>query len=96
MGSKKLDLTIKRNLPHSKETADFSTLDSLQSELEILKESLEKIKRNVIKQKEIEEEHFNLGASVSSTQTGMSIFKMFIVISVCLLQVYFITGHFKG
>ncbi len=47
VGSKKLDLTIKRNLPHSKEAADTSTLDSLQSELDILKESLEKIKRNV-------------------------------------------------
>ena len=47
VGSKKLDLSIKRNLPHSKEAADSSTLESLQIELEILKESLEKIKRNV-------------------------------------------------
>ena len=82
--SKKLDFSFKRNTAHSSEAADTDTLDSLNEDLKLLQNELEEISRNIQKQKDIEEEHFNLAASSASTQTWMSILKMMMVIGICV------------
>ena len=82
--AKKLDFSVKRNLAHSLDDADASTLDSLKADLQVLMEELETISRNIEKQKSIENEHFGLASSASSTQTWMSILKMLIVIGICV------------
>ena len=94
--SKKLDFYIKRNLPHSADVADRNTLDSMEQDILLLQEELETLSRNIQRQKELEEEHFKLASSSSSTQTWMSILKMLIVIGICVGQVYMITTHFQG
>ena len=83
--SKKLDFSFKRNQAHSSEAADTSTLDSLTEDLKLLQGELEDISRNIQKQKDLEEEHFNMAASAASTQTWMSILKMLMVIGICVL-----------
>ena len=85
--SKKLDFSFKRNSAHSSEAADADTLDSLSEDLKLLQGELEEISRNIQKQKDIEEEHFNLAASSASTQTWMSILKMLMVIGICMIQI---------
>ena len=94
--SKKLDFSFKRNLGHSKDQADTNTLDSLTEDLQLLQGELEDISRNIQKQKDLEEEHFNLALSAASTQTWMSILKMLMVIGICVVQIYLITSYFSG
>ena len=94
--SKKLDFSVKRNIAHSQDAADVETLDSLSEDLKLLQDELEAISRNIQKQKDIELEHFQLAASSATTQTWMSIFKMLIVLGICMGQIYMITNHFQG
>lgn len=67
------------------EAADKSTLDSLAQDLLLLQSELEDISRNIYKQKDLEEEKFDLAARAASTQTWMSILKMLMVIGICVL-----------
>ena len=94
--SKKLDFSFKRSTPDNTEAADQETLDSITDDLKLLQTELEEISRNIMKQTDLEEEHFNLAASAASTQTWMSILKMFMVIGICVLQIYLITSYFQG
>ena len=73
-----------RNLAHSDDAADEKTLDSLKEDLLVLTGELEKLSRNIEKQRTLEKEHFNLANSASWTQTWMSILKMVIVIGICV------------
>ena len=94
--SKKLDFNVKRNIAHSQDAADIETLDSLGDDLKLLQDELEAISRNIQKQKDIEQEHFDLAMSSASTQTWMSMMKMLIVLGICMGQIYMITNHFQG
>ena len=92
--SKKLDFAFVRNVAHSDDAADINTLDSLVDDLKLLQDELETISRNIQKQKDLEMEHFDLARNSAFRQTVMSIMKMFIVIGICMGQVYMITEHF--
>lgn len=94
--SKKLDFSVRRNIAHSQDAADVETLDSLGEDLKLLQDELEAISRNIQKQKDLEQEHFQLAMSSASTQTWMSILKMLIVLGICMGQIYMITNHFQG
>ena len=83
-------------MEHSTEAADADTLNSLTDDLKLVEEELEGISRNIQKQKDLEAEHFELARSSLSTQTWMSILKMFFVIAICFAQVQLITTHFQG
>ena len=69
---------------HSKDAADTNTLESLREDLKLVEEELDSISRNIQKQKDLEEEHFVLAKSASSTQTWMSVAKMLVIIGICL------------
>ena len=71
-------------------------LDSLNEDLKLLQNEVEEISRNIMKQKDLEEEHFNLAVGSASTQTWMSILKMLMVIGMCVVQIYLITSYFQG
>ena len=94
--SKKLDFSFVRNIVHSDDAADINTLDSLVDDLQLLMDELDTVSRNIQKQKDLEQEHYDLAKNSAFRQTIMSIFKMFIVIGICLGQVYLITEHFQG
>ncbi len=94
--SKKLDFSVRRNIAHSQDAADTQNLDSLSDDLKILMDELETVSRNIQKQKDFEEEHFQLASSSASTHTWMSIVKMLIVLGICAGQVDMIKNHFQG
>ena len=58
--SKKLDFAFVRNIAHSDDAADINTLDSLVDDLKLLMDELDTISRNIQKQKDLEQEHFDL------------------------------------
>ena len=81
--SKKLDFSIRRTTKLYHEEADSKTLDSLNEDLRLLQSEIEEISHNIVKQKDLENEHYNLALSAASTHTWMSILKMLMVIGIC-------------
>ena len=51
---------------------------------------------NIASQREIERDHYQLTIDTSSSQTWLSVFKMFVVMAICGLQVYFTTSFFAS
>ena len=92
--TKKLDFSFTRTNKMAAEAADKNTLDSLSEDLKIIETEVETLSRNIMKQKNLETEHFQLAASAASTQTWMSILKMVMVIGICVVQIYLITSYF--
>ena len=94
--TKKLDFSIRRTTKLHREAADSSTLDGLLQDMKLLQGEVEEVSHNIQKQRDLEQEHFNLALGAASTQTWMSILKMGMVLGICALQIYLITSYFTG
>merc|ERR1712147_518915 len=76
--------------------ATMSTIDDLSNEIQNLQTKLDQISLNIVSQREIEREHFELTDSTARSQGWMSFIKFIAVLGICGAQVYFTTSFFNN